>query len=283
MSKVSSNMTITELSMISGISVPTIKFYIREGLLPKVFIQKGTRRYYTDQYAERLNSIRKFQAEGRSIREIKEIFSIIYGDREEGDSFTPGAAVGKYDIIDAVMPLFRKHGYDGVTITDIANASKIGCSTFYKHFKSKKALFIECVQKIISDEARQIDETKPDSEVFDKETFQREVKIFFSQYLVWRDMIKNLRAVSISKPAEFSETFKEVIQLKVELFEKRIAEAMEAGYLRKVDKTVLAVMIIGVLELCSDYFSEPEYSEEQIKGVLLEETLDIFLQGILKK
>ncbi len=52
---------------------------------------------------------------------------------------------------------------------------------------------------------------------------------------------------------------------------------------RNLNKTVLAVMIIGVLELCSDYFAEPEYSEEQIKGVLLEETIDIFMQGILKR
>jgi hypothetical protein len=42
-------------------------------------------------------------------------------------------------------------------------------------------------------------------------------------------------------------------------------------------------MIIGVLELCSDYFSEPEYSENYIKDILLEEAKDIFLLGILKK
>jgi DNA-binding transcriptional MerR regulator len=272
-------MTITELSDISGVSVSTIKFYIREKLLPKVFIQKGTRRYYTNLHIERLDVINKFKKEGMSINEIKKIFNIIHNDE---DDYIPTATTGKYDIIDKVMPLFRKHGYDGVTITDIANAANIGCSTFYKHFKSKKDLFIECIQKIISDEARQIDEIKTDREVFDRETFHRQTDIFFGQYLLWRDMIKTLRAVSISKPTEFSETFNEVIQLKVDLFEKRISEAIEAGYIRKVNKTLLAVMGIGILELCSDYFSKPEYSEDDIK-ILLEEAKDIFLLGILER
>ncbi len=280
MNKNDSNMTITELSRNSGVSVSTIKFYIRKELLPRLTIQKGTRRYYTIQHLERLNLINKFKNRGKAIKEIKEIFNIIHDD-EENDN-TAKAGIGTSAIIDAVMPLFRNKGYEGVTITDITNAANIGCSTFYRLFESKRELFVECIQKIIADEARQIDEMKTDQEVFDKETFHKEADIFFEQYLLWRDMIKTLRAVSISKPAEFSEKFKEVIQLKVDLFEKRITQAIKKGYIRKVDKTLLAVMILGVLELCSDYFSDPEYSENYIKDVLLEEAKNIFLFGILE-
>ncbi len=280
MNNINSYISITELSGISGVSVSTIKFYLREGLLPKISIQKGTRRYYSNPHIERLNVINKFKKDGKSIKEIKKIFNIIYNN---DDNDMPTATIGKYDIIDKVMPLFRKHGYDGVTINDIADALKISFSTFYKQFKSKKVLFIECIQKIINDEAMQIDEIKANKEAFDKELFHREADIFFGQYLLWRDMIKNLRAVSISKPTEFSETFKEVIQLRVDLFENRISEGIKSGYIRNLNKTLLAVMTIGVLELCSDYFSEPEYSEEHIKDVLLEEAKDIFLHGILKR
>jgi AcrR family transcriptional regulator len=281
MNKMNSNMTITELSRSSGISVSAIKFYIREELLPKRIILKGTRRYYTIRHLERLNLIKKFKDEGISITQIKKIFNIIQ-DKEEKD-YTPKATSRKSEIIDTVMQLFRKKGYEAVTITDITNAANIGCSTFYRHFRSKKDLFIECIQKIISDESRQVDEIRTDQEVYNKETFHRETEIFFNQYLLWRDMIKTLRAASISNPTEFSEKFDEMIQLKVDLFEKQITKAMKEGYIRKVNKTLLAVMIIGVIELCSDYFIKPEYSEIYNEKVLLEETKDIFFHGILEK
>jgi AcrR family transcriptional regulator len=281
MNKMNSNMTITELSRSSGISVSAIKFYIREGLLPKCIILKGTRRYYTIRHLERLNQIKKFKKEGIKISQIKGIFNILQ-NKEEKD-YTPKAITRKFEIIDTVMTLFQKKGYEAVTITDITNAANIGCSTFYKHFKSKQNLFIECIQKIISDEARQFDEIRTDQEVYGKETFHREAEIFFNQYILWRDMIKNLRAASISNPAEFSEKFDEMIQLKINLFEKQIAKAMQEGYIRKLNKTLLAVMVIGVMELCSDYFIKPEYSDIYREEILLEEAKDIFLHGILKK
>ena len=285
MKDIESYITIAELSDISKVPVATVKYYIRENLLPKVFIQKGTRRYYTNRHIERLKVINQFKQEGMSIKEIRKIFGIIYSNNtdEEEDNSLPSQTIVKYNIIEKAMPLFRKHGYDGVTITDIANASKIGFSTFYKHFRSKKDFFIECVQKIIDDESRLLDETKTDSDVFNNETFKIGVDVFFSQYLLWVDVIKHFRAVSISKPKEFSGTFREVIKLKVELFEKRIEEAIEAGYLRKINKTLLAVMAISLLEVGSDYFSEPEYGENYIEDVLLEDTIDILLHGILKR
>ena len=149
----------------------------------------------------------KLKKEGMSIPEIKKIFAIIH---EEGkEDYTPVATIDKYHIINASMPLFRKMGYDGVTISDITNAANIGCGKFYKHFKSKKDLFIECIQKIITDEAKKINEFTKNQEIFDDETIDKEANVFFNQTLLWRDMIKNLRAVSISKPKEFSETFEE--------------------------------------------------------------------------
>ncbi len=274
-------MTITELSRSSDISVSAIKYYMREELLPKLIIQKGTRRYYTAQHLERLNLIKKLKDEGISITQIKTIFNIIQ-EKEEKD-YRPKATIRKPEIIDTVMQLFRKKGYEAVNITDITNAANIGCSTFYKHFRNKQELFIECIQKIISDESRQVDEITTDHEVYDKETFHKETEIFFSQYLLWLDMIKTLRAAAISNPAEFSEKFDEMIQLKIDLFEKQITKAMKEGYIRKVNKTLLAVMIIGVIELCSDYFIKPEQSEKYQEKILLEEAKDIFLNGILRK
>jgi len=46
----------------------------------------------------------------------------------------------KQAIIDAATDLFSRHGYDGTTIADIAEASDIGTRTFFSYFASKEEL-----------------------------------------------------------------------------------------------------------------------------------------------
>ncbi len=46
-------------------------------------------------------------------------------------------------IVAAAAPLFRLHGYDGVSVPDIMKAAGLTHGGFYAHFKSKKALFRE--------------------------------------------------------------------------------------------------------------------------------------------
>jgi AcrR family transcriptional regulator len=43
-------------------------------------------------------------------------------------------------LIDAAIDLFERHGYDGTTIADIAEAADIGTRTFFSYFASKEEL-----------------------------------------------------------------------------------------------------------------------------------------------
>ena len=47
----------------------------------------------------------------------------------------------KQAILDEALGLFSVHGYDGVSVKDIANAVGIKDSSLYKHFKSKNEIF----------------------------------------------------------------------------------------------------------------------------------------------
>ena len=53
------------------------------------------------------------------------------------------------NIIASGIEVFREKGYEKATIADIVKAASIGRSTFYKNFKDKKELFIECIKDII--------------------------------------------------------------------------------------------------------------------------------------
>ncbi|GLX69843.1 MerR family transcriptional regulator [Paenibacillus glycanilyticus] len=69
-------MKIQELAEKMGMSVHAIRFYEKEGLLDSRHVQREKNNYrnYTDDAAQRLRMIRKFQGLGCSLAELKDVF-----------------------------------------------------------------------------------------------------------------------------------------------------------------------------------------------------------------
>lgn len=68
-------MKIQELAHKTGLSVYTIRFYEKEGLLHSRHVQREANNYrnYTDEAIERLKLIKKFQGIGCSLAELKDV------------------------------------------------------------------------------------------------------------------------------------------------------------------------------------------------------------------
>ncbi|MED1952474.1 MerR family transcriptional regulator [Brevibacillus centrosporus] len=68
-------MLIQELADKMGLSVHTIRYYEKEGLLDSRHVQreKNNYRHYSDKAVERLKLIKKFQSIGCSLVELKEV------------------------------------------------------------------------------------------------------------------------------------------------------------------------------------------------------------------
>jgi AcrR family transcriptional regulator len=50
----------------------------------------------------------------------------------------------------ALIELIAEHGYDAITIQDIADRANLGRTTFYLHYNSKDELFMSCHEAIVS-------------------------------------------------------------------------------------------------------------------------------------
>jgi AcrR family transcriptional regulator len=275
-------MKISELSARSEVPVSTIKFYIRKELLPKPTKTAGTQGFYTAKHLDRLKLIQKIQKEGNmSLEKIREITGMIDASEErEKRENKQGASNQGAEIVQAATALFREKGYEAVTIADIVDAARIGRSTFYKNFGNKKDLFIECIREIIHGEG--IPEDALDAPETDGFTlFDRSAEAYFRESPVWRDMIKMLRAAAVNDPAEFEKTLEEALQLKVEVFKKRIRTSVEQGFMREVNPELLAVMLLGIQDYCSEYISKGQFDEPPER--ILEGVKDILLYGIRKK
>ncbi len=63
---------VKDLARLTGYSIHTVKYYLKEGLIREVSRSPETRfRYFDDSTIDKLKKIRQYRREGRSIKEIK--------------------------------------------------------------------------------------------------------------------------------------------------------------------------------------------------------------------
>lgn len=278
-------MTISELSSLSDIPLSTIKFYIRESLVPGPKKTRGTRAYYDEAHLHRLRLIKKIQTEGNlPLSKVKEIIGMIEdGERTRGRDRTEDSAAAKSEIVTSAIQVFREKGYEKATIADMVAAARIGRSTFYKHFRDKKGLFIECVKQIIFKEMKkgepdEVDEVRDEEDIL--RVFDRHAKAYYNVNPLWIDMVNQLRAAAINEPQEFAGELDEVIHLKISLLKRGLEKGIQRGLFREINPTLMAVMLLGL----QDYH---DYLSRDTDGKSLEErydeATDIILYGILKR
>ncbi len=280
-------MTISELSLLSNVPLSTIKFYIRQSLIPRPEKTRGTKAYYGSRHLHRLQLIKKIQTEGNiPLAKVKEIISMIEDDENYQHLENSAESLNtRNEIIASAIQVFQERGYEKTTIADIVTAARIGRSTFYKNFKNKKDLFIEGIKSIIFSE---VQKGSPDEreEIRDEKdiltVFDRNAKAYFNANPLWIDMVNLLRAAAINDPEEFVDRLDEVIHLKISLLKKGIENGIKQGLYRDINATLMAVMIMGMQDY-HDYLSRSREKDGAALEKQYDEAKDIILYGILKK
>ena len=278
-------MTISELSSLADLPLSTIKFYIRESLIPGPKKTRGTRAYYDEGHLHRLRLVKKIQTEGNlPLSKVKEIIGMIEdGERTRGKDGAEDSTVVRDGIVTSAIQVFREKGYEKATIADMVATARIGRSTFYKHFRDKKGLFIECVKQIIFKEMKkgepdEVDEIRDEEDIL--RVFDRHAKAYYNVNPLWIDMVNQLRAAAINEPQEFAAELDEVIHLKISLLKRGLEKGIRRGLFREINPTLMAVMLLGL----QDYH---DYLSRDTDGKSLEErydeATDIILYGILKR
>ncbi len=277
----SSKLTVSELANLSEVPLSTIKFYIREKLIPRPEKQRGTRAYYDSRHVNRLQLIKKIQAEGNvPLAKIKEILGLI----DDGDvAKTDGGVSVREEIITAAIAVFSEKGYENTTIADIVAAAQIGRSTFYGNFKNKKELLLACIRPIIFGEmqkgdADELEDIKDEADILG--VIDKRARAYFNVNPLWVDMVRVLRTAAIEDPEEFSESLDEALHLKIYLLKRGLEKGVRHGFFREINSTLMTVMLLGLQDY-HGYLSkeQPEKSLEE----LYNDTKDIILYGILKR
>ena len=62
----------------------------------------------------------------------------------------------KTRLLEIAIELFRRHGYSGVSVRDIASAAGISAPALYNHFPNKRALYQAAVAAAFEDKAQRL-------------------------------------------------------------------------------------------------------------------------------
>ncbi len=277
-------MTISELSKVTQVPVSTIKYYIRKGLFPTTIKIRKTKALYTSKHLNRIKLIKKIQSKGNmTLAQIKEITDLI--DKEDGEDSSEvhvGAKEFKTEIIKSATTLFQQKGYDMVSITDVINNLNIGRSTFYKHFKNKKDLFVECIQHIVETEAEQLGLTFATEGDDDQDIVYKQAELMYQMNPLWSNMINMLRTATTYNPDEFTDNLNAILHRKINIYENSINEGIKAGLIRTINARMLAIIVMAILEYSPDYMVDLHGDGIDSKKIY-EDIKDIFLNGVLKK
>ncbi|MRS03930.1 MerR family transcriptional regulator [bacterium] len=271
-------MQISELSQITGIPASTIRYYIREGLLPQPIRTGKTRAYYTQDHIKGIELIKKKQDSGhKSLMVIrKEVEKKLL--RENITDKTPTPPSHRDKIMSSATELFSSKGFAETSIDDIVSHARMSKETFYVHFRNKEELFMECADKVFramySDVWQQIRDEKDIVQRIEKRGVA-----FFKSYPKWATMMNLVRGLSVGNPV-FREKFKKLLTQMINpmIHENEILK--QNGIItRSMDSTMAGYFSMGMAEYGALLISRGQCTEEEVDSYIIR----IISHGLLYK
>jgi len=183
-------------------------------------------------------------------------------------------------ILQKAMSVFSRDGYYKANADEIATLAGVGKGTIYRHFKSKKGLFLAVVEWGISSLKDTIMEAIKNIDSPIKRT-----TIAVSTYLTFFETHREFYRVLIQEMTTFREgverIFREEYLPHIPLLEENIRRGIEKGVLKNINPRIASFALIGLTNaiiyqwLISDE-DYPLISE-------LDTILEIWFKGVIKE
>jgi AcrR family transcriptional regulator len=273
MNRTGTLMMIAQLSQCSGVPVSTIKFYLRENLLPRGLKTNRTTVYYGQDHINGLNTIKKLQDEGLSLHRIKSVL-INQGKTDEKQSQMPSAR--RENIIDAAFPLFMKNGLEKTSITEIVKAARISRNTFYHEFKSKRDAFVACLDKIFKDMINTFNKDMH-GKMAPQEDGPDKTWAFLGMQNSWTDFMNLLGATIVNDPPLLNKMLDDFIELRAGQISRGFEHYLREGLIKSVDTQLLGLIVLGIIDYCSRFIRSNKFKDGD--GIY-EKAIDILINGI---
>lgn len=266
-------MMIGRLSERSGLPVSTIKYYLREKLLPGGIKTSRTTVYYGPEHVTRLRTIRHLQARGLSLGRIRTI--LMHRGEANGAERRPPSD-RREAIIDSAFSLFMKNGLEMTSITDIVKSARISRNTFYREFKSKREAFVACLDKIFKD---MIDAFNNDirTNMALPEGRPDDAWHFLGMQSSWTEFMNLLGATIVNDPPLLNKMLDDFIELRARQISEGFDRYVQRGIIRPVDTRLLGLIVLGIIDYCSRHIRSEKSTDTK---KIYDTAIDILMNGI---
>lgn len=131
------------------------------------------------------------------------------------------AAERRESILDAATATFARLGYRAAGMADIAEAAGITQPMLYRHFSSKKELYLECLDRAVAEILEAL-RTAPDL---------RAMGPAYTRLTIERpDLVRlRLQALTESEEPEIRERFQKIFLAQLALIQEKVTQDVKAG------------------------------------------------------
>ncbi len=267
-------MKVSELAAASGVSAPTIHFYVKEGLLPRPFKTGRTMAYYTEEHLEGLRMVKSLREAKYSIAMIRQVLAEKSAEKELATPRQKSHGTRREDILNAAILLFREKGFNETSITDIIQHAGAGRGTFYAYFDNKEELFFECADKVFLKIDRDHEEIERETDILQK--LKLRGRYFCSRYPKVIDMLNLIRGATLGGNEAFREKLNQIMDNLAKPIAEDIERGIQQGVVNPGEPEIIAWMLVGIIEYCSYLLYEQGADTAE---PLLREAWDIIARG----
>ncbi len=180
----------------------------------------------------------------------------------------------KQDILAAARKVLAEKGYHNAKIIDIAAAADVGVGTFYLHYQTKDAVFLELIDETARLLKEEIEHARSTMESA-VEKLREANRAFFRFAQENRDLLK----IVFGHGTTFNELLRQVYVMFVEDAADRISEGMEQGEFRLLPAPVIANALVGMsAQVVSWWIDQQTPSAEE----MAETMTDLMLRGLAR-
>lgn len=187
----------------------------------------------------------------------------------------------RQDILDAALQVFTSKGYHAADIADIAQVLGIGHGTFYRYFKSKRAIFDALVAELTRSLAVVLHDEPPTCNSLVEYQAQlyriaRELfNLFAADVRLGRILLFEVPGVDPTLQQQFHTTMAGLAVITRHYLDN----GQRKGFLRPIDtaisaRAINAVIIEGIRDIC--FAADPQATAQQ----WIEQSVPIMLHGI---
>jgi TetR/AcrR family fatty acid metabolism transcriptional regulator len=178
----------------------------------------------------------------------------------------------KQDILAAAKKVLAEKGYHHAKIIDIATAADSGVGTFYLHYPTKDALFLE----LITDTARLLKEDLDQARATTESAIE---KLHLANRAFFRFAQDNREVLKIvfGHGNTFNALLRQIYAMFVTDAEERISDGITRAEFRSLPSPVIANALVGMAaQVVSWWIDQPEPSAEDMATTLT----DFMLRGM---